>query len=87
MDNQLSRITPKETPSAQIVNVVIMKSVDEKRLDGLIRKLKPITKITVDEMKKYPEAEIVVRTAKHSLDHILRYFDKQNSIDVEFEVH
>jgi S-adenosylmethionine synthetase len=59
-----------------------MESVDEKRLRLLIKKLNPVTKITLNDMKRYPEAEIVIRTAKKSLDHILRYFDKENSIEI-----
>lgn len=61
-------------------------SIDEKRLRYLIARIKPITKITVEDMKKYPEAERAIRTAKNSLDNIIRYFDKEKSIDVEFKV-
>lgn len=63
-----------------------MESVDEKRVRRLKKKLDRIKKITVDDMKKYPEAKIVVRTAKNSLDHIIRYFDKEKSIDVEYKI-
>jgi len=63
-----------------------METIDEKRLRILKKKLALITGITVKDMKKHPEAEIVVRTAKRSLDYIIRYVDKEKSINAEFKI-
>ena len=60
-----------------------IKSVDEKRLDDLVRKLKPITKITVDDIDRYPEFVIpLLKCAKRSCEHIIDVHNKQNPIDI-----